>query len=512
MGPEPAAERSCRPVRRVALADPDRGRRRRRHPARRAVDRRRRHLLGRGPPGRGRPARPRPARRRRLDRGADPGAVQRPLAGPRVRRRLVRRGRRHRRLLRLRRRAAVPARSGRRGGRADHAGRAVALRRPPARPRPAPLLRRPRGPHRRGRGDSTRSSTVPLDGGDAAGPRQGLRLRRRAAPVARRRRGSPGSSGTTRTCPGTRRGCGSPRSSPTGRSARPILAAGGPDESIVQPEWAPDGTLHLISDRTGWWNLYRLVDGPRLEPLAPMEAEFADPPWIFGRSSYGFLPDGAIVAVARSGGRDHLYRIEPGASVGEVDSPFTELEWLRVGAHARRRAGRSAPGDPCVVARFDPVTLAPAGVLRRASIVTFDPAIIAEPESIEFPTTGDRTAHALYYPPTNPDFRGPDGEKPPLVVLSHGGPTVERLHRARPREAVPDQPRHRGRRRRLRREHRLRPRVPPAPRRAVGRRRRRRLRRRGAVPRRARRRRPGPAGHRGRQRRRLHDARGPCLP
>ena len=153
-----------------------------------------------------------------------------------------------------------------------------------------------------------------------------------------------------------------------------------------------------------------------------MEAEFADPPWTLDRSSYGFLPDGAVVAVARSGGRDHLYRIEPGALVAELEMPFTELEWLRVGAHAVvALAGRA--GDPSVIARFDPVTLAPAGVLRRATTVTFDPAIIAEPESIEFPTTGDRTAHALYYPPTNPDFRGPDGEKPPLIVLSHGGPT-----------------------------------------------------------------------------------------
>ncbi len=209
---------------------------------------------------------------------------------------------------------------------------------------------------------------------------------------------------------------------PDGTLGEAILAAGGPDESIIQPEWAPDGTLHLISDRTGWWNLYRLVDGPRLEPLAAMEAEFADAPWTFDRSSYGFLPDGAVAAVARSGGRDHLYRIEPGALVAEQEMLFTELEWLRVGAHGVvALAGRA--GDPSVIARFDPVTLAPAGVLRRATTVTFDPAIIAEPESIEFPTTGDRTAHALYYPPTNPDFRGPDGEKPPLIVLSHGGPT-----------------------------------------------------------------------------------------
>ena len=119
-----------------------------------------------------------------------------------------------------------------------------------------------------------------------------------------------------------------------------MLAAGGPDESIVQPEWAPDGTLHLISDRSGWWNLYRLVDGPRLEPLAAMEAEFADPAWIFDRSTYGFLPDGAIVAVARADGRDHLFRLEPGTRIGELEIPFTELDGLQVGATRRRRPRR----------------------------------------------------------------------------------------------------------------------------------------------------------------------------
>jgi len=204
------------------------------------------------------------------------------------------------------------------------------------------------------------------------------------------------------------------------------LAAGGPDESIVQPEWAPDGTLHLMSDRSSWWNLYRLVEGPRLEPLAPMEAEFADPAWIFDRSSYGFLADGTIIAVARTAGRDHLFHIAPGELIGEVDLPFTELDAVRVGKHGVV-ALAGAPTDPWVVARFDPETLAVAGVLRRASSVTLDPATISQPEPIEFPTTGERTAYALYYPPTNPDFAGPDGERPPLVVLAHGGPTSNTL-------------------------------------------------------------------------------------
>ncbi len=213
---------------------------------------------------------------------------------------------------------------------------------------------------------------------------------------------------------------------PDGSLGESTLAAGGPDESIVQPEWGPDGTLHLISDRSGWWNLYRIVEGPRLEPLAPMEAEFADPSWIFDRSSYGFLADGSIAAVGRLGGSDHLFHVALDGRVGELEIPYTELDALRT-APSGLVALAGAPTDPAVVARFDPETLAVSGVLRRASTVTLDPATISRPEPIEFPTDGERTAHALYYPPTNPAFTGPDGELPPLVVLTHGGPTSNAL-------------------------------------------------------------------------------------
>lgn len=201
------------------------------------------------------------------------------------------------------------------------------------------------------------------------------------------------------------------------------LAAGGHEEAIVQPEWSPDGVLHLVSDRTGWWNLYRLLDGPRLEPLAPMDAEFADPAWTLDRSSYGFLADGSIVAVARSGGRDRLLHVTPGDRIGELVSPFTEFDNLRVGASAVVAIASSPSEAPCVVA-LDPATLSQSGVLRRSTSTTVDPATIALPESIMFPTSGERVAHALYYPPTNPLAAAPEGELPPLVVRSHGGPTA----------------------------------------------------------------------------------------
>ncbi len=200
------------------------------------------------------------------------------------------------------------------------------------------------------------------------------------------------------------------------------LAAGGPDESVVQPEWSTDGVLHLVSDRSGWWNLYRLVDGPRLEPLAPMDAEFAKPAWLFDRSSYGFLPDGSIVAVARARGRDRVVHVAPGRLTGELESPFTDIASLRAGTQTIVAIAGS-PTESSVVVALDPTTLAPTGVLRRSSSLTLDPASISVAEPITFPSAGGRVAHALYYRPTNPDVVAPDGELPPLVVHSHGGPT-----------------------------------------------------------------------------------------
>lgn len=209
------------------------------------------------------------------------------------------------------------------------------------------------------------------------------------------------------------------------------LAAGGPDESIVQPEWSADGTLHFVSDRSGWWNLYRLTDGPRLEPLAPMDAEFADPHWLFDRSSYGFLPDGSILAAARSRGRDRLIHVAPGRLVGEVQSPFTEVGAVRV-ADGRVVITGATPTEEPMVVELDPATFAPSGVLRRSGLTALDPAWISIAEPITFPSAGGRMAHALFYPPTNPDVEAPEGDLAPLLVFSHGGPTAAATNALQP--------------------------------------------------------------------------------
>ncbi|HYO43722.1 MAG TPA: prolyl oligopeptidase family serine peptidase [Candidatus Limnocylindrales bacterium] len=206
--------------------------------------------------------------------------------------------------------------------------------------------------------------------------------------------------------------------------SRTIL--GGPGVSIVQPAWSPVGVLHAVSDATGWWNLYAF-DGPDgtagpARNLAPMDAELGDPAWVFGRSSYVFLADGAILAVARADGRDGLVRIEADGRVARLETPYTEFEGLRVAGDevvVMASGPRSAP----VLLRLDPVTGEAAGVLARSLGVPLDPGVLPVVEPITFTTTGGATSRALYFAPSNAAYRGPDRELPPLLVLSHGGPT-----------------------------------------------------------------------------------------
>ena len=208
------------------------------------------------------------------------------------------------------------------------------------------------------------------------------------------------------------------------------LVAGGPDESVAQPEWAPDGALLYVSDRTGWWNIYRRADtaaGAAADdaPLAAMEAEFAGPQWVFGMTWYGVTEDGQVIAAARRGGRDELWRI-PALGDGrpeQVEVPETEIGDLRVLGSRVLYIGGS-PTSASSVVLLD-LASGSREVLRRSAEIEVDAAYISAAEPISFPTTGGRTAHALYYRPTNPDFEGPPAERPPLVVMSHGGPTSQ---------------------------------------------------------------------------------------
>jgi dipeptidyl aminopeptidase/acylaminoacyl peptidase len=202
-------------------------------------------------------------------------------------------------------------------------------------------------------------------------------------------------------------------------AARPV--AGGEAESIFQPQWSPDGVLHFVSDRTGWWNLYRLRGGTA-EPIAPRRAEFGVPQWSFGRSTYSFFADGRIACVYIADGLHHLAIVEPRTGrLTDLAPAFTFVEYPTVVGERVAFIGGSAVAAPSVV--ILDVRTGSHEIVRRALSYDVDPSFVSAAQPIEFPTDGGRTAHALYYAPRNADFVAPEGERPLLLVLSHGGPT-----------------------------------------------------------------------------------------
>jgi len=210
-----------------------------------------------------------------------------------------------------------------------------------------------------------------------------------------------------------------------GSMGEPRKLAGGPDESIVQPEWAPDGRLIFASDRSGWWNLYSLLpdDPAEQRALAPMDAEFAGPQWVFGMSSYGVADDGSVVAVAHRPAHDELWLIPAEGRARRLPVPDEQIDSVVVEGRRAAYLGASAERHNAVV--LLDLDSGERHELRASSTLQVDEAYISRPEPITFPSTSGGPAHALFYPPANRDFEAPVGEKPPLVVMSHGGPTSQ---------------------------------------------------------------------------------------
>jgi len=202
------------------------------------------------------------------------------------------------------------------------------------------------------------------------------------------------------------------------------LVAGSTNESVTEPQWSPDGTLYFVSDRTGWWNLYRM-DSETSVNVHPIEAEFAGPQWQFGVQHYGFASAEKIVCSYVQNGVCHIARLNTKSSdLTTYDIPFTDLSrvGLKVGDGWAAFVSGS-PTQPKSVVRLDLET-SKHEVVRRSSSLDVTDDYFSTPENVEFPTESGQTAHAFYYPPKNPDFVAPLNEKPPLIVVSHGGPTA----------------------------------------------------------------------------------------
>ena len=199
------------------------------------------------------------------------------------------------------------------------------------------------------------------------------------------------------------------------------LVAGGRRESIFQPAWSPAGELHFVSDRSGWWNLYRLREGI-VEALQPMAAEFGRAQWNFGVCTYGFEADGNLICSYAQDGNWRLARLNAVSLVmTDIALPFRSISDVRVGNGFAVFIG-GAPDTVNAIVRLD-LRSGQWRILRRAIDLTIDPAYLSTPHAIRFPTTNGLQAHAFFYAPTNRDFCGLPGQRPPLLTISHGGPT-----------------------------------------------------------------------------------------
>ena len=210
------------------------------------------------------------------------------------------------------------------------------------------------------------------------------------------------------------------RLAPDGTLSGEALVAGGPEESVLQPEWSTDGRLHFVTDRNGWWNLHR--EGRALTALT--DAEIGSPAFVFGTSRYAFLGDGRIACVVTRAAVDSLELLDPETGALEPAG----LGWTSYGptmlaaAGSRLAFAAASPTQPPTVVLWDAGT-GEETVLHRVIDLAVDPADVSVPRAIEFPTSDGATAHAFYYPPASADSEGPPDERPPLRVVCHGGPT-----------------------------------------------------------------------------------------
>ncbi|NHX35557.1 MULTISPECIES: S9 family peptidase [Halolamina] len=215
-----------------------------------------------------------------------------------------------------------------------------------------------------------------------------------------------------------------------GTLAAERVVMGGPEESVFQPGWSPDGELHAVSDRTGWWNLYEVDADGDDEPRnrTPEDAEFGVPQWSFGLATYAFLDDGRVAVLRNRDGEWSLCLLDDADELTETDLPFSAYPHARLATDGETLAFvGGGPTTPETVARWTPDEGGEPTHLRQSFSLDLPDGMVSEPEHVDVPTRDGGTTHAYYYPPTNADERAPEGEDPPLVTMVHGGPTSQTL-------------------------------------------------------------------------------------
>jgi len=206
-----------------------------------------------------------------------------------------------------------------------------------------------------------------------------------------------------------------------GAILNPQKVAGGISESICQPEWSPDGLLYFVSDRSGWWNIYRNISG-KIEIVTELDAEFGLPQWNFGQSTYGFTSDGRIFCCYNQKGIWHLATIDlKSRQIEQVTTEYTDIAHLKIMDQWAVFYGGSSTQRLSIIKLN--VLNRMIDIVRRSEESVVDPGYVSKPDLIEFDTSDHMKAYGFLYRPQNKEYVGPQADRPPLIVVTHGGPT-----------------------------------------------------------------------------------------
>ena len=206
-----------------------------------------------------------------------------------------------------------------------------------------------------------------------------------------------------------------------GNVSNPAIIAGDSITSVQQPQFSATGQLCYVSDTTGWWNLYAWHDNSA-RALHPCDAEFGGPQWGLGLKTWDFITPTRIVCTLTENSIDSLALLDLDAGTLER----LDTGCIAIGSVCADPSGvvfTGAAADSFAAVRALTWGEADRRVVRVSSGVELPAATVSAPESITF-ASGDEVAHGFYYPPANADFTGPAGERPPLLVMTHGGPTA----------------------------------------------------------------------------------------
>ncbi|UCB55592.1 MAG: S9 family peptidase [Thiotrichales bacterium] len=207
----------------------------------------------------------------------------------------------------------------------------------------------------------------------------------------------------------------------SGKPAHPVCVSGGANTSIFQPEWSPDNFLYFVSDESGWWNLQRM-EGNKAVPVTRMPSEFGLPQWVFGQTTYAFCGHNTLCCTHITEGRGELSLLDLNTlELRKLSIPYNAFMSLCADEHSVCFIAASDNSFPQLV-KLSTGTLE-TETLASSCNTAIDPGYISAGQHLCFETRHGDKAYAIYYPPANKDCQAPENERPPLIVICHGGPT-----------------------------------------------------------------------------------------